>query len=57
MIYIILLILILISLFKNKIFFKIERSSYFNLIIYFDNYIIKFYDTFKNVIIFNKEYG
>ena len=56
MIYIILLILILISLFKNKNFFKI-KDSYFNLIIYFDNYIIKFYNISKNIIIFNKKYG
>lgn len=56
MIYIILLILILISLFKNKNSFKIE-DSYFNLIIYFNNYIIKSYNIIKNIIIFNKEYG
>lgn len=58
MIYIILLILILISLFNNEIpYFKIKIFNYFKIRNFNCYYIVHYYHNDKNILIFNKEYG
>lgn len=58
MIYIILLIFILISLFNNEIpYLKIKIFNYFKIRNFNCYHVIHYYNNDKNILIFNKEYG